>query len=742
MAYVPPVGQTTDPDIFMENVKRADQLISGPAGTVPDRGGEPLDTWREMMAKNDEVRQNIIPLSRQYMTLAAAQADIANIPVGSTTYYRSPDDNALAIEVINNGGTLEATGRKMPSQQSVNDAYDKASSVAELIQSNETEVSLHDFCDEEGFVGAQVQMGDDGVGIKSKSVELLPKSLQNLLFSLLESSADGFKIHDEDGHILASFIGGVAEFFGVTLTYDWQQSAVDMFSRTFGMSADSFTLNLDDGDDIITLSDPDGFVFLRLTSDFQLLTKITGGGSGSDGTDIVSRLNSNSAAVIVASSRKRYYLTQQPTADINIYIVCGQSFSVGTWSVVALSTVNQFGNKMLGNSPRGMNYHSANTSDVFGPLGGSNVLVDLVEVTQDLDGVLSTPQIYGETVLSGWLNFGKFLHNQRLMTDNDTSRTFTGACCGVGGKSIAQLSKGATPNYYNHVITALQGMKDAADAQGKTSRFCGIMWMQGENDGSTAYSTYYSALETLRTNIITDGSAIFGQSLPPHWYNYQLGGSYASDSNSLAVSRALLDFCDNNPGTVSFVNPVGQLPNPMSSSTVDNHLFANSYRWYGCDAGKVMDIVQRGAGRTVFRMREAAYKGGVVTIGLTPPVPPLRVIPAYVGSTATTYTDMGFTVRDGLGDLYGSDLTVEIVADCVIQITASRDLVAPVAIWLGDKTYHAGVHNIADSDDSLANYSWDLVTDSPASESIAALNGKPYALRNWCGSDIITAEEY
>lgn len=116
MAYVPPVGQTTDPDIFLENVKRADRLVSGPAGTVNDRGGEPLDTWREMMAKNDEIRQNLIPLSKQYMTLEAAQADIANIPAGSTTYYRSPDDLLLAIEIMNAGGTLEPTGRVMVSK--------------------------------------------------------------------------------------------------------------------------------------------------------------------------------------------------------------------------------------------------------------------------------------------------------------------------------------------------------------------------------------------------------------------------------------------------------------------------------------------------------------------------------------------------------------------------------------------------------------------------------------------------
>ncbi|HBW4580733.1 TPA: right-handed parallel beta-helix repeat-containing protein, partial [Klebsiella pneumoniae] len=113
----PPLGTTT-PEIFLDNVKRADRLVNGPAETVPDRGGEPLDTWRQMMAKNaaltEETRQNLIPLSKQYMTLTAAQADIANIPDGSTTYVRSADGSSLADEYINNAGTLTATGRKMP----------------------------------------------------------------------------------------------------------------------------------------------------------------------------------------------------------------------------------------------------------------------------------------------------------------------------------------------------------------------------------------------------------------------------------------------------------------------------------------------------------------------------------------------------------------------------------------------------------------------------------------------------
>ena len=118
MAFNPELGSTS-PAVLLDNAERLDKLVNGDAPTEPDRAGVDLDTWRGMMAKNDEVRQNIIPLSRQYMTLAAAQADIANIPAGSTTYVRSQDGNALADEYLSDGATLTATGRRMPSQGSV-----------------------------------------------------------------------------------------------------------------------------------------------------------------------------------------------------------------------------------------------------------------------------------------------------------------------------------------------------------------------------------------------------------------------------------------------------------------------------------------------------------------------------------------------------------------------------------------------------------------------------------------------
>ena len=122
MAYVPPVGQTTDPDIFLENVKRADELVNGPAATVPDRSGEPLDTWRGMMKKNDasikEAQDSITILGLPFTTREEAQAaaDEGKIPVGAVTWARNAGDASLADELINNGGTLEATGRVLISQ--------------------------------------------------------------------------------------------------------------------------------------------------------------------------------------------------------------------------------------------------------------------------------------------------------------------------------------------------------------------------------------------------------------------------------------------------------------------------------------------------------------------------------------------------------------------------------------------------------------------------------------------------
>jgi len=131
MAELPtPTQKTVPSDDIRDHVYAGgmlDKVVTSTDLTYTDRlGGEhyTVDGIKAEADKAvDEARQNLIPLSRQYMTLADAQADIANIPVGSATYVRSAEGSSLADEYINNAGTLEATGRQMPSQNSVDERW-------------------------------------------------------------------------------------------------------------------------------------------------------------------------------------------------------------------------------------------------------------------------------------------------------------------------------------------------------------------------------------------------------------------------------------------------------------------------------------------------------------------------------------------------------------------------------------------------------------------------------------------
>ncbi|RLZ63800.1 SGNH/GDSL hydrolase family protein, partial [Klebsiella pneumoniae] len=116
MAFDPPLGSTS-PAVLLDNATRLDELVNGPAGTVTDRAGQPLDTWRLMLqtfaAIVENTRENLVPLGKQYTDLSKAQADIANIPDGAVIYVLSPLSDVLADEYKNISGVLTTTGKQM-----------------------------------------------------------------------------------------------------------------------------------------------------------------------------------------------------------------------------------------------------------------------------------------------------------------------------------------------------------------------------------------------------------------------------------------------------------------------------------------------------------------------------------------------------------------------------------------------------------------------------------------------------
>ncbi|HBW9633958.1 TPA: hypothetical protein MFS62_004172 [Klebsiella pneumoniae] len=50
MAFNPPLGSSS-PEVLLDNATRLDKLVNGPEATVPDRAGDPLESWRLLQRK-------------------------------------------------------------------------------------------------------------------------------------------------------------------------------------------------------------------------------------------------------------------------------------------------------------------------------------------------------------------------------------------------------------------------------------------------------------------------------------------------------------------------------------------------------------------------------------------------------------------------------------------------------------------------------------------------------------------
>ena len=736
----PPLGTTT-PEIFLDNVKRADELVNGPAGTVNDRAGEPLDTWRQMMAKNDEIRQNIIPLSKQYMTIEAAQADIANIPVGSTTYYRSPDDSALAIEVMNVGGTLQPTGRKMPSAFIVSaDGVDRDA----FIQ----------WADKNGLVIAQWLQSDEGISFVSSMLNFGPEGFvaklagigaDKIFTSFIEViSGDDFVISDKNGLISTQIIGSIAKLPGFTLDVPLLNIYAKKLNLLPGMTlgADGATITLSGP---LQTVDKNGLIAFSQDAKgkvkFSDMGKLGSGGGAATGamteSQVIDLLDGAGAAY--ASKRHNQVRFPVPRAanlkKLTYWFIYSQSLGNGGGSSFAIPDTTDFGNIMLGQSPRGSTFVKGLPSYDFGAVGG-NVFYPLKEVRQTDAGVISeTSGSHGETIAKAFADELKRRYNERTRQQNNTDHIFGVSCCGVSGAAISDLTKGAAAGYYNRFLTALSGVAAAAAAAGYEWEVGGLIYMQGEQDNGTTTEIYLPKLQAMYDNMIADAMAASGQKTKPIFLLNQIGSSFISGRN-FGVVEAQRQFVENNPLAFMMGSYAG-LPNPV------DHLFANSYRWFGAQFAKLADRVMWGNDEANFQMVAAYWSGNTAYAGFSTRVPPLKFESAYVVFTETMYADKGITVSDGSGVLTGTDLTVSIVSDNVIKIVAGRTLSGTVTIMLGDGTSHAGVHNIADSDTEISDYVWESgLPNQPATENIAALNNKHYPLRNFALIQKITAQEY
>ncbi|MDM9243976.1 hypothetical protein QU810_13105 [Klebsiella pneumoniae] len=724
MAFNPELGSTS-PAVLLDNAERLDKLVNGSALTEPDRAGDDLNTWRGMMAKNEalteETRQNLIPLSRQYATLAAAQADIANIPVGSTTYYRSPDDSALAIEVINNAGTLQPTGRKMPSQQAIDALLQYISSLI----SNDPSVSpFVQWEDIGGFILAQL----DKDYLKTAGFEVGAKRLSMDSMDTEATNVPEIVLQDEHGFIIQR-----------------------QTSQYLENSAGKF-IPADNNDYVI--EDEHGF---HIFSVMKTGTPASSEEALSAARDAyIAKMDNLALAASAAVNNTLVTGIQRPVFDYNLVITDGQSLSTGTEGWAALSTVAFEAENLLmfGDSVR-PSTDRATGGSTWNPLGGA-ALKPLKAVTQSIGGgsVLTDAEVSalapgavneGETVDVGAVNFWRQLQNDFHGVSVDPARKIIVLNCGVQGRTVEELSKGHPYNHYNRVIEAVTKVKSyiASQQPGATVGIVAFLYMQGEwnywtsTTGTHDRATFLELTKQLRTDLITDCAySICGQKLPPAWITYQTGGSYTDDTYNLAIGMAQLDMAEQVPGCY-LATPVYQVTDK------NGHLDPNGYRWAGMQFGKVLHrILDRGLDwKPMKPIKVVRYSDDEILACFNTPSPPAKFKETYVVNTATMYPNKGFLVTDANGVVGVSSVTT--VGQATLSVKLSAPATGDVYLWYAPKTTYNGNGNLCDSDSTIAPYNYEYHAGSGQypSANITALVDKPYPLENWCCAFRIKVEE-
>lgn len=709
-----------------DNALANDDYLNSEADTFIDRLGNERATLRgetkKMFAAGaaavKEAQDSITILGLPFTTREEAQAaaDDGKIPVGAVTWARNVGDASLADELINNGGTLEATGRRMPSQEFVEAVNAQVSALASnFFQSIAGDAVMLDVVDDDWFSFFRVLssgafgainclLSPDGVHVRDLTI-----THDGETPGLTYQDPDGFfvRLIGPDGKVAPNSLSGDGKFTTEAGDFGW-----------------------------LTIQDDEGFYRILADANGEPTGAGNGGGNVDDGFNLTAADAQNKAYSQSVSLRYNAEV-QRLVSGLNHLIIYSQSLGTQQegWPALSKTPVEGYDNLMLGDSIR----PTSRTNPEFIPLGGAT-LKPLRAVVQSGDGSTLLTDAQVAVLNQGAGNEGeggvaianglRRLWLQRYGLERDPSRRFVLSSTGVNGRSIEQLSKGAVPELYQRPLQAVQQVKAAADQLGVSYSLGAIIWIQGEwnytkTNGSNDKALYKANLEKLYNDMVTDMAVgIAGQKSPPAIFLYQTGDIFTRDDEYLSIGMAQWEFCQEHENAY-LVTPAYPFPDK------GGHLGPNGYRWMDMQFAKVMHrVLNQGEGWEPLGPIKIIIIGRVVYVFYHVPAPPLKFLPTYKRNVATMYDDRGFRVTDNAGTV--AITGVEIVADTIIKITLTRELVAGARLWYGDLTTHNGNGNVFDSDsfNSLDNFVYQAGTGQYDSENIPELVGKPYPLNN------------
>ncbi|CAN7332488.1 hypothetical protein LJR143_001683 [Pseudoxanthomonas sp. LjRoot143] len=575
--------------------------------------------------------------------------------------------------------------------------------------------------------GTYRKTGASGSGSWELSADRVSLVSQELNQRIRDSAAVIFAVADDDGYAGFKVTAKSISNESVELS----DAGVQFGNEFIGVTED-FAL---------AVADKSGFIGFAITKTGEALLPSVGTtpGAGEFSQAEINALNA------VAHSSVRNALAEfntevaRPVWDYNHFIMYGQSLSTGQEGWPALSKVGRHGNLMLGNCSRPLSGSSAGWTSV----GGVDVLQPLVAAVQDGAGAVMSDaavaalapgaQNLGEDPLVEMVNFAKHQHNLRLMVVNDTAHTFVGTSCGVSGKTIEQLGKGAAPELYLRMTEASSKVSLLASGQGKSYGVVGVAFLQGEYNyvtdfgGATSKAAYKANLSDLYDDIEADVvNAIAGQSAPPLFVTYQTGAAYTRDADGLSIGMAQWELSQERRNWV--------LACPVYPYTdKGGHMDANGYRWIGAQFGKVWHrVVALGQDWKPLSPISAIKRSREILISFHVPVAPLTFDLPYVQTTATDFPFKGFEVLDVNGNVTIS--SIAIIADSVVKIALAEDTDGTVQVRYAGKDANNGHGCLRDSDPTVADasYVYEEGTGQYPAANIPALVGKPYPLHNWC----------
>ncbi|HBV2088844.1 TPA: hypothetical protein MDR36_001494 [Klebsiella quasipneumoniae] len=667
-----------------DNALAFDDYMNSDSDTFVDRLENERDSLRGTIKKIlsegesavGEARQNLIPLSRQYMTLAAAQADIANIPVGASTYYRSPDDSALAIEVINTSGTLQPTGRKMPSAMPM--GYQSATAVSSGA-ANTIAITIPGLLVDGSliyFLSPILNTGAVNVTVTDAKGNIVTRAIQKQNFAALVGNElllnqpvlMEYRTGTANTCVLVASGPVAAELATRISVLELKSVAFDQlntfFSRTqlsaYTGSGPVYPYALDTGGKVLLGYDQEagsivgaGLLSTEKVSELierQLSTTFARLGLArykGDGPVFPWHTDSNGTVLLgydtekqrvvgaieatgnipIKSELKPLPFELRPVAkSMNIMHGYGQSLSVGAQGNPVLSTTQPYSNLTFASGPRGYNRDYSALSPLVednrtAPDGGAN---------------------RGETFCSGAANYASTLLAEENGM-NPADHVIFASTAGKGGTKIADLVKG-TYWYNTNFLPQVNGAYNL----NPDSAVHAILWAQGETDNDqstpTPFATYRDFLQQLQIDAEADIKAVNGQTSPVHFLTYQT--SYKVKT-STGVALAQLDLTTNND-KFHFVSPCYHLPFYTDST----HLTNVGYKWLGAYFGRAYKtLVHDQCYPQFLRPVSAVLRGNVVTLTLDVPVPPVVLDTTNLAAT----TDNGFVVK---GSTSGTALTI------------------------------------------------------------------------------------